>query len=266
MCSAAQADVKVRLFVAADLAPGRSIALTEGQSHYLLRVMRLGIGDAIRVFNGRDGEWLARIERAQRATGTVAVEQLLRPQEAENGPWLIFAPVKKSAIDYIVEKASELGAARIWPVMTERTIVHRVNAARLRAVAVEAAEQCERLTVPEVLPAAPLSELVAGWPRERPLLVAHSGADGWAQPILGALTSLRPASWASTTPLPAGFLVGPEGGLTPGELDVLASLPCAKVVCLGARTLRAETAAAAVLACWQALAGEWQGGGSPPAS
>lgn len=265
MCSIAQAEAKVRLFVPADLAPGRPLALAEGQSHYLLRVMRLGAGDAIRVFNGRDGEWLARIERTQRATGTVVVERLVCPQQVESGPWLLFAPVKKSPTDYIVEKAAELGAMRIWPVMTERTIVHRVNVARLRAIAVEATEQCGRLTVPDIMPAAALSELVAGWPRERALLVAHPGADERAQSILGALASLLPPSSASHTPLPAGFLVGPEGGLTPRELDVLASLPCAKVVRLGARTLRAETAAAALLACWQAVVGDWRDGGTPPA-
>ena len=122
----AQAEGRVRLFVGADLGEGRSLALTEGQAHYLANVMRLASGDAVRVFNGRDGEWLARIERMQRAAAALTVERRLRAQEAEAGPWLIFAPVKKSATDYIVEKATELGAGRIWPVMTERTIAARV--------------------------------------------------------------------------------------------------------------------------------------------
>lgn len=262
----APADGKVRLFVTGDLALDRLLALPEGQSLYLLRVMRLGRGDAIRVFNGRQGEWLGRIERLEKAAATVAVERLLRPQAAEDGPWLVFGPVKKSPTDYIVEKATELGAAALWPVMTERTIVQRMNVTRLQALAVEAAEQCGRLTVPAIMPAATLSQLVARWVRERPLLVAHPNADERAEPIGEALASLRSATSGIPVPPPPGFLVGPEGGLAPGELDVLASLPCAKVVRLGRRTLRAETAAAALLACWQAIAGDWRNGGSPPAS
>lgn len=258
-----QAEPRVRLFVPADLGAGRSLALAEGQAHYLARVMRLGAGDAIRIFNGRDGEWLARIERMQRATVMVMVGQLLRAQSPESGPWLVFAPVKKSAADYIVEKATELGAARIWPVITERTIASRVPVARLQATAVEAAEQCGRLTVPEILLPATLSELVAGWPPERPLLVAHPGAHAQARLILDVLAPF--ASNASGPALPSpGLLVGPEGGLTASEVDVLATLPCAKVVHLGPRTLRAETAVAALLACWQAVAGDWRDGNAPP--
>lgn len=255
----------MRLFVVADLAAGRSVVLAEGQAHYLTRVMRLGIGDAVRIFNGRDGEWLGRIERAQRAAASVTVELLVRVQVPETGPWLAFAPVKKSATDYIVEKATELGASRIWPVRTERTNVARVNLDRLAVIAVEAAEQCQRLSVPELAPAATLSELVAGWPPERPLLVAHTGPDAQRQSLLDALSPLIPAAPSSPSPA-AGFLIGPEGGLTHRDLDVLAALPCAKVVSLGPRTLRAETAAAAVLACWQAVAGDWRDGGDPPAS
>lgn len=261
----AQAEAKVRLFVSSDLGSGHVLSLSGGQTHYLARVMRLGAGETIRIFNGRDGEWLSRIDRMQRASATVTAERLVRTQEPENGPWLVFAPVKKSATDYLVEKATELGAGRIWPVMTERTIASRVNVSRLQAIAVEAAEQCGRLTVPEVLPAATLSTLIAEWPRERPLLVAHARADERAQPILQALASLAPPASASPSPsFPAGLLVGPEGGLTDPELDILATLPCAKVVHLGARTLRAETAAAALLACWQAVAGDWRDGGAPP--
>jgi 16S rRNA (uracil1498-N3)-methyltransferase len=250
-----QAEAKVRLFAAADLAAGRSLAVAEGQAHYLTRVMRLGIGEPVRIFNGRDGEWLGRIVHLERATAIVEIERLVRAQEPEAGPWLVFAPVKKSATDYIVEKATELGASRIWPVMTERTIAARVNVARLSVIAVEAAEQCERLSVPELAPVATLSELAAGWPGDRPLLVAHTGADPPAKTLLDALAPIAPLASASPSPA-AGFLVGPEGGLTRRDLDVLASLPCAKVVHLGPRTLRAETAAAAVLACWQAVAGD----------
>lgn len=258
----AQAEGRVRLFVDADLGQGRSLALTEGQAHYLANVMRLASGDAVRVFNGRDGEWLARIERMQRAAAALTVERRLRAQEAEAGPWLVFAPVKKSATDYIVEKATELGAGRIWPVMTERTIAARVALARMQATAVEAAEQCGRLTVPEIAAPSTLPQLVADWPPERALLLAQPPGSAQPQPVREVMSALAAA--AASLPPAIGLLVGPEGGLTPGELDVLASLPCAKVVHLGPRTLRAETAVAALLACWQCLAGDWRDGGTPP--
>jgi 16S rRNA (uracil1498-N3)-methyltransferase len=253
---------RVRLFVGADLAEGRSLALTDAQAHYLANVMRLGPGDPVRVFNGRDGEWLGRIERMQRAAA-LRLEQRLRAQQAEGGPWLVFAPVKKSATDYIVEKATELGAGRILPVMTERTIAARVPLARMQATAIEAAEQCGRLTLPDVAAPCTISQLVADWPRERPLLLAHPPDSGRAEPVVQAISAVAASAPASTRPA-AGLLVGPEGGLTHGEVDVLASLPCAKVVHLGPRTLRAETAVAALLACWQSLAGDWRDGGTPP--
>lgn len=259
----AQVEGRVRLFVDADLGQGRSLALTEGQAHYLANVMRLASGGAVRVFNGRDGEWLARIERMQRAAAAVTVERRLRAQEPDAGPWLIFAPVKKSATDYIVEKATELGAGRIWPVMTERTIAARVAMARVRATAVEAAEQCGRLTVPEIEAPSTLAQLVADWPPERALLLAQPPETRRPQPVREVMSALASSAAASLPPA-VGLLVGPEGGLTPGELDVLASLPCAKVVHLGPRTLRAETAVAALLACWQCLAGDWRDGETPP--
>jgi 16S rRNA (uracil1498-N3)-methyltransferase len=259
----AHVDGRVRLFVDADLDQGRLLALTGSQAHYLANVMRLASGAPMRVFNGRDGEWLARIERIQRAATVVAVEQRLRAQDPEAGPWLVFAPVKKSATDYIVEKATELGAGRIWPVMTERTIAARVALARMQATAIEAAEQCGRLTVPEIAPPRTLSQLTADWPPERELLLAHPQGSGLARPageIMSAMASRAPAS----LPPAVALLVGPEGGWSPCELDVLARLPCAKVVHLGPRTLRAETAVAALLACWQCLAGDWRDGGSLP--
>lgn len=257
------AGERVRLFVHADLAAGCLVSLAEGQAHYLANVMRLDRGDAIRVFNGRDGEWLARIERMQKAVAALSVEQRLRAQQAEAGPWLLFAPVKKSATDYIVEKATELGASRIWPVITERTVASRVPLARMQATATEAAEQCGRLTLPEIEAPCTLVELAGRWPRERPLLVAHPPGERRSQAILDAITAVAAHDPASAAPS-AGLLAGPEGGLTPRELDVLVSLPCAKVVHLGPRTLRAETAAAALLTCWQSATGDWRDGGEPP--
>lgn len=255
------ADGKVRLFVYADLVEERSFTLAEAQAHYLANVMRLGSEDAIRVFNGRDGEWLARIERRRKAV-MVTLEERVRIQQVEEGPWLVFAPVKKDATDYIVEKATELGATRIWPVITERTVASRVPLARMRATAIEAAEQCGRLTLPEIEEPCALMELARRWPRERPLLVAHPPGETRAQAILDAIADLAPNGPFSASPS-AGLLAGPEGGLSSRELDVLASLPCAKVVHLGPRTLRAETAAAALLTCWQSVAGDWRDGGEP---
>jgi 16S rRNA (uracil1498-N3)-methyltransferase len=259
----AHAEGRVRLFVGADLDEGSSLALTEAQAHYLANVMRLGAGDPVRVFNGRDGEWLGRIARMQRAAAAVRVEQRLRAQDAETGPWLVFAPVKKSATDYIIEKATELGAGRLLPVMTERTVAARVPLARMQATAIEAAEQCGRLTVPEIAAPCTIPQLVADWPRHRLLLLAHAPDRGRAQPVVDAISAVAVSVPVSNQPA-AGLLVGPEGGLTASEVDVLASLPCAKVVHLGPRTLRAETAVAALLTCWQCLAGDWREGGTSP--
>lgn len=248
MGAAPDAPVKVRLYVSAALEPGGSVELEPGQVHYLLRVMRLSQGERILLFNGRDGEWQGRLAPHGRAKVAVAVERRTRAQEADDGPWLAFAPVKKSATDFIVEKATELGASRILPVLTERTIAQRVNVERLRATATEAAEQCGRLSVPEVAAPLTLPAFAATWPARRPLCVAHPPARDAALPLLAALTGQ-----ASTSTLPAGFFVGPEGGLTSTEVDGLAGLQCAMVVSLGSRTLRAETAAVALLAVWQAL-------------
>lgn len=238
----------VRLFVDAPLAAGAAVPLTPGQAHYLLSVMRLRTDDAVAAFNGRDGEWRARLNAARRGAESLTAETPLRPQRAEPGPVLLFAPVKKAGMDFMVEKATELGAADLWPVLTARTNAARVNVERLRAHAVEAAEQCERLTVPAVCEPLPLARVRDAWPQGRPLLVCseHGGAP-LAQAVRGAAAAGGPAP---------GFLVGPEGGLTGSELDALLALPFAAAVALGPRILRAETAALAALACWQALAGD----------
>lgn len=251
MDPASEALPRVRLFVKAALAVDLDVALDPNPAHYLLKVMRLAAGDRILVFNADDGEWLAHLVRRGRGA-MLRLERQIRAPEPEDGPWLAFAPVKKTATDFIVEKATELGASRIQPVMTERTISHRVNLGRLAAIATEAAEQCGRLSVPELAAPVPLPILAAAWPAERALLVAHPHVRTTTQPLYAAMAELCHSQAAPGSASPAGFLIGPEGGLTPAELDSLASLPCAKVISLGPRTLRAETAAAAVLACWQA--------------
>jgi len=237
-----------RLFVEAALAQGAAVALAPEQAHRLLHVLRAVRGDAVALFNGRDGEWRAAIEGFGKERCRLRVETRRRaPGAPEPDLWLLFAPVKRAAIDLVVEKATELGVSRLLPVLTRHTDVARVNLERLAAIAVEAAGQCERLTVPEVAPPAPLFDSLAAWPAGRPLLVcAEAGA---ARPIAAVAQALPPG--------PAALLVGPEGGFSTTELDELARRPFVHRVGLGPRVLRAETAAIAAVACWQALRGDW---------
>lgn len=238
---------RVRLFVEAGLAAGAEVVLAAGHAHYLVNVMRLGRGDAVLVFNGRDGEWQAEIADAGRRAGRLAVVAETRPQASEPGPWLAFAPLKKAAMDMVVEKATELGAARLIPVLTANTASQRINGARLRAQAVESAEQCGRLTVPEVAEAVALARLLQSWPPRRRLLLLDETGGG--RPLAQALAAAPGADGD-------GFLVGPEGGFRRSELDAIRELPFAVAVGMGPRILRAETAAVAALACWQAAIGD----------
>jgi len=248
-------DVKpaARLFTEGPLGPNLSVPLERAQSHYLAHVMRLGEGDSVALFNGRDGEWRAFVAQVARHAVTLRCEAQVRPQRAEPDIWLAFAPLKKTATDFVIEKATELGASRLLPIFTRRTATARVNADRLRARAVEAAEQCERLSVPDVADAIPLDRLLAGWPAGRRLFVLDETGGG--RPIASVLEEGRGGGEA----LPAhAFLIGPEGGFSPNELDALRKLAFVTPVGVGPRILRAETAALAGLACWQALVGDWR--------
>jgi 16S rRNA (uracil1498-N3)-methyltransferase len=227
----------IRLFVDAPLAAGSEVTTSAAQAHYLGHVMRRGPGDPVHLFNGREGEWLARIAALARDRAHLTVESLLRPQTPEPDLWLAFALLKRDATDLVVEKATELGASALFPMVTERTVAARVNEARLRAIATEAAEQSERLSVPVIHPPQRLPALLASWPPARRLV---AGIERRA----GALP--RPASG------PAGLLVGPEGGFTEAELDALGRLDFVEPVSLGPRILRAETAAIAGLVLLQA--------------
>jgi len=238
-----------RLFVEANLAEGARVALTEDQSHRLLHVLRAGRGTALALFNGRDGEWRAELAETGKKRALLRVGERLRAQEPEAGPWLVFAPIKRGPLDLLTEKATELGASVLLPVRTRHTDAQRVNTARLGAIAVEAAEQCGRLTVPEVRAPQPLDALIAAWPAPRRLIVLDETGGG--VPIVSAIAALGDA--------PAAILVGPEGGFAQSELDALRSLTFAVGVDLGPRILRAETAAIAALACWQALRGPDRG-------
>lgn len=230
----------IRLFVEDALGEGVRVVPTPAQAHYLGGVMRRGVGDAVVLFNGRDGEWAARIEAIRRERAVLAVGALLRGQAAGPDLWLAFAVLKRDATDLVVQKATELGVSRIVPVMTERTQGGRMNLERLRAIAVEAAEQSERLDVPELVAPLRLAELLGGWPAGRGLVVALERGGG-----------------AAITPMhgPSALLVGPEGGFAPREVELLRRTPFLQAVHLGPRILRAETAAIVGLALLQAGVG-----------
>ena len=238
-----------RLFVRDDLAAGAPVALTRDQTHYLAHVLRLGSGAAVALFNGRDGEWLARIESLRKNGALLAVGGRLREQGVEPDLWLVFAPVKRAPLDFLVQKATELGVSALLPAITRRTVVERVKRARMEANAVEAAEQCERLTVPEVREAAPLSRILDDWRGGRHILLCAESGD--AEPIHAFLERIGPAGRCA-------ILTGPEGGFEKTELDALRKLPFVTAVGLGPRVLRADTAALAALACWQAVLGDWR--------
>ena len=237
---------QARLYVATDLDEDALIPLTASQAHYLRTVLRLGPGAALTLFNGRDGEWAAQLASVGKADGTARALHQRRPQLASISLWLCFAPIKRPGIDIIAEKATELGVSVLQPVITRHTSVGRVNLERLTANAIEAAEQCERLDVPDIRPPIGLDAMLADWPGHRPLLVAAERGD--VQPLTTVATRLGGG--------PAALLIGPEGGFAASELDDLAKLAFAHPVGLGPRILRAETAALAALACWQSLAGD----------
>ena len=241
-----------RLFVQTALSAGSEVPLDEAQVHYLRHVMRRADGAPLLLFNGGDGEWRATLEGRGKKAAVARVTEQTREQAAEPDIWLCFAPLKRARIDYLAEKATELGATVLQPVLTHHTIVERVNVERLRANAVEAAEQSERLSVPEVRPPVALARLAGDWPAERRLLVCDETGGG--PPIAKALQTLdaqaRSAPWA--------IVIGPEGGFDAAELAGLRRIKDVMAVGLGPRILRADTAALAALACWQSLVGDWQ--------
>jgi len=239
-----------RLFVETDLSEGIEVQFGEAQAHYLRHVMRRTKGAALALFNGRDGEWRAALSHSGKRHAAAKVGQRLRAQVSEPDLWLCFAPVKRARIDWIAEKATELGVSALQPVLTQHTAIERVNVARLRANAIEAAEQTERLTVPDIRAPVELARLLAEWPAERWLLMCDETGGG--PPIVEALAGLdgnaRAAPWA--------VVVGPEGGFAQSELMALRHIKNVTAVGLGPRILRADTAALAALAVWQALVGD----------
>ena len=242
-----EAGGRTRLFVAAPLEPGFAVALDEGQSHYLLHVLRAKAGDWVLLFNGRDGEWLGEIATTSKRGVTVGIRAQTAQQADVPDVWLLFAPVKKTPSDYLVQKATELGAKKLQPVFTRRTIVTRLNRERLKANAVEAAEQSARLTVPEIGEAVSLEKLLDGWPRERRIFFCDEGGD--ARPLADAARE--------TGEGPAAILTGPEGGFDAAERENLRARAFVTPVTLGPRILRADTAALAALAIWQSMKGDF---------
>jgi 16S rRNA (uracil1498-N3)-methyltransferase len=245
----ASAGGKVRLFVEVALCEGARVVLSAPQAHYLRHVMRAHAGDRVRLFNGCDGEWLARIDEAGRCDCTLVCERRTAEQKADCDLWLVFAPIKKTPADYLAQKATELGVSVLQPVYTRRTIVHRLNTERMRANAIEAAEQSGRLTVPEIREPLDLARLLANWPRDRELLFCDETG---GPPILEALSRSSAGSWA--------VLTGPEGGFDESERTMIHAHPATVPASLGARILRADTAALAALAVWQALNGHRETG------
>jgi 16S rRNA (uracil1498-N3)-methyltransferase len=231
------------------LAAGHPVVLAAAQAHRLRNVLRLGPGAAVAAFNERDGEWLCDLAESGQRGARVAVRRQLRAPEPEADLWLLFAPIKRARLDWVVEKATELGAAALLPVMTARTQPERLNRERLRALAIAAAEQCERLSVPDIAIPEPLDRVVAAWPAGRRLVLCDESGAG--MPIAEALAGFPRQA-------PAALFVGPEGGFTDRELDALGKLPIVTRVGLGPRVLRAETAAVAALAVFQAIAGDWR--------
>jgi 16S rRNA (uracil1498-N3)-methyltransferase len=235
----------IRLYVDSPLAAGTTVEATAGQAHYLNSVMRQRPGDAVHLFNGRDGEWAGQITAGARRKASFAVTALVRPQSPDADLWLMFGVLKRDATDLVVQKATELGVSALLPVICARTNSARLNLDRLRAIAIEAAEQCERLTIPALHEPQRLADLLAVWDPARRLAVAMERVPGPPPATEGAL------------------LVGPEGGFTRDELDVMRATPFIQPVSLGPRILRAETAALAGLTLLQAR--HWSFFSQPPA-
>jgi 16S rRNA (uracil1498-N3)-methyltransferase len=231
-----------RLYVHEPIAEGAAIALDPRQAHYLGNVMRKGAGDELLIFDGRSGEWLARIAAAGRKRMTLSVERLTREAETLPDLTLAFAPVKRAQTDWLVEKATELGVARLQPVITGRTIAERIKFDRLEAITIEAAEQCGRTVLPEIIDPAPLDRFLKA-SAAHPLYFADE--QGGA-PVASAMSRG-----------PATILIGPEGGFTEEERAMVRSADHAVAISLGPRILRAETAALAAVSAYMAVAGDW---------
>lgn len=234
-----------RLFVDQPLAQGIQVRIDGGQAHYLVSVMRMKAGDPVKLFDDRSGEWLATAAQIGKRDLILDLVERLREREAVPDLWLCAAPIKKGRIDWVAEKACELGVDRLVPVLTRRTVIDRLNLDRLRTHMIEAAEQCGRTALPRLDEPVKLAALLRDWPADRPLFFADETGGA---PALEAMRA-RPG--------PAAILIGPEGGFDAAEREAIRALPQAVGIALGPRILRAETAAAAAVSLWMGTAGDW---------
>jgi 16S rRNA (uracil1498-N3)-methyltransferase len=241
-----------RLYVNLPLAQAAQIALDQAQVNYVRNVLRLSEGGRILVFNGRDGEWEASVAASNRKYVTLAVDKLTRPQEPRPDLHYLFAPLKQARQDYVIEKAVEMGAGLLRPVLTSRTQASRINSERMHAHAIEAAEQCGILSIPKIAPPIQLEALLGAWEQDRLLVFCDEDA-----PSSDPLAALRPRADAKGPPALA-ILIGPEGGFDARERAALLGLPCILRLPLGPRILRADTAAVAAFALVQATLGDWR--------
>lgn len=239
-----------RLFVEARLGPNVTIDLEKDHSNYLLNVLRLAEGAELLVFNGGDGEWLARLEQPSKKKATLLTREQTRPQPPSPDLVYLFAPLKQARLDYMVQKAVEMGAGVLQPVLTQHTQVHKLNIDRLRANGIEAAEQCGILSIARVEEPLKIDRLLESWDHGRQILFCDEGADG--DNPLPILSKLKQG--------PKAVLIGPEGGFSEDERHMLSALPFVQPIPLGPRILRADTAAVAALALVQATIGDWGGG------
>ena len=242
-----------RLYVEAPLGAGARVALSRGQANYLGNVLRLKAGEPVLLFNGKDGEWRAEIVAGKRTLGLEALEQT-RTQTAAGDFEYLFAPLKHARLDYMVGKAVEMGVSRLRPVLTRHTQMSRINLARMRANAIEAAEQCGILNLPEIDEPARLERLIARWTPTRLLVFCDEDAET-ADPV-AALMPARAGGLVDA--LPVSLLIGPEGGFAEEERSAITKLPNVIRLSLGPRLLRADTAAVAALALVQAVLGDWR--------
>ncbi|MFN7002811.1 MAG: 16S rRNA (uracil(1498)-N(3))-methyltransferase [Roseinatronobacter sp.] len=236
---------KIRLYVDQPLGQGQAVALSQPQAHYLTNVLRKGHGTPVALFNSREGEWRAELTEIGKRGAVALCQVLAAPQRMPPDLWLVFAPIKKARTDFIVEKATELGAARILPVQTDFTNSERIRRDRLQAHTIEAAEQCGGTFVPDLTELQPLARLLDTWPAERALIFADEAL----------VEQSKPARLPSS---PAAILIGPEGGFSEAERRRLRAMPQVHAISLGPRILRADTAAVAALTLWQSQQGDWR--------
>lgn len=239
------ANAKIRLYVDHPLGPGKQVPVNRDQANYLFNVMRLSVGDGVLLFDGCHGEWQADVVQAGKRKGLLSCVTQTRPLQMPPDLWLLFAPIKKARTDFIVEKATEMGAARIVPVQTAYTNSERVSQQRAQAHAIEATEQCGGTFVPQVADLAKLSAVLDGWPSDRQLMFCDESRVGPAD----TLAKASAGKWA--------VLIGPEGGFSPEERARLLAMPQTLPISLGPRILRADTAAVAALTLWQSQLGDW---------